>query len=35
MACPGVSVDELFIGSVVTVYSRQLKLIEYGDLFTR
>jgi hypothetical protein len=30
-----VSVDELFIGSVVTVYSRQLKLIEYGDLFTR
>jgi nucleoside-diphosphate kinase len=35
MACPGVSVDELFIGSVVTVYSRQLKLVEYGDLFTR
>jgi nucleoside-diphosphate kinase len=22
MACPGVSIEELFIGSVVTVYSR-------------
>jgi nucleoside-diphosphate kinase len=27
--------EELFIGSVITVYSRQLKLVEYGDLFTR
>ena len=27
--------DELFIGSIITVYSRQLKLVEYGDLFTR
>ena len=35
MACPGVSIEELFLGSVVTVYSRQLKLVEYGDLFTR
>jgi len=35
MACPGVSIDDLFIGSVITVYSRQLKLAEYGDLFTR
>jgi nucleoside-diphosphate kinase len=35
MACPGVSLDELFIGSVITVFARQLKLVEYGDLFTR
>ncbi len=35
MACQGVSVEDLFIGSVITVYSRQLKLVEYGDLFTR
>jgi nucleoside-diphosphate kinase len=35
MVCPGVSFDELFIGSVITIYSRQLKLAEYGDLFTR
>lgn len=27
--------DELFIGSIITVYARQLKLVEYGDLFTR
>lgn len=35
MACPGVSIEELFIGSIITVYARQLKLVEYGDLFTR
>jgi nucleoside-diphosphate kinase len=35
MACPGVTIEELFIGSVITVFSRQLKLVEYGDLFTR
>lgn len=35
MACVGVSMDELYIGSIITVYARQLKLVEYGDLFTR
>ncbi len=25
----------LYVGSTVTVYSRQLKLIEFGDDFTR
>jgi hypothetical protein len=35
MACPGVTTDELFLGSVITVFARQLKLVEYGDLFTR
>lgn len=35
MACPGVNIEDLFLGSVVTVFSRQLKLVEYGDLFTR
>jgi len=35
MACPGVSSDVLFIGSIINIHSRQLKLVEYGDLFTR
>jgi len=35
MACPGVTERELYIGSIINVYSRQLKLIEFGDLFTR
>jgi hypothetical protein len=35
MECASVSIDELFIGSIITVYARQLKLVEYGDLFTR
>jgi nucleoside-diphosphate kinase len=35
MVCPTVTLSDLFIGSVVTVHSRQLKLVEYGDLFTR
>ena len=35
MATPGVSVRELFLGSIVTVHARQLKLADYGDLFTK
>jgi len=35
MACPGLTIRELYIGSIINVYSRQLKLIEYGDLFTQ
>jgi nucleoside-diphosphate kinase len=35
MACPGLSIKELYIGSIINVYSRQLKLVEYGDLYTR
>ena len=35
MACPGLSINELYLGSIINVYSRQLKLVEYGDLFTR
>lgn len=35
MACPGLTTNELFIGSIINIYSRQLKLTEYGDLFTR
>jgi nucleoside-diphosphate kinase len=33
--CPGVSMSDLFIGATVTVYARQLKVVEYGDVFTR
>ena len=35
MVCPGLSLNELYVGSIINVYSRQLKLVEYGDLFTR
>ena len=35
MAYAQISMDELYLGSIITVYSRQLKLVEYGDLFTR
>lgn len=35
MGCPGVTAKELFLGSIVTVHSRQLKLVDYGDLFTK
>eukprot|EP00826_Nyctotherus_ovalis_P050183 TRINITY_DN612_c0_g2_i12.p1 TRINITY_DN612_c0_g2~~TRINITY_DN612_c0_g2_i12.p1 ORF type:complete len:282 (-),score=71.56 TRINITY_DN612_c0_g2_i12:268-1113(-) len=27
--------SDLYIGSVVTVYSRQLKVVDYGDVYTR
>lgn len=27
--------NELYIGSVITIYSRQLKVIDYGDVYTR
>ena len=32
---PGVAVDNLFIGATLTVYSRQLKVIDFADKFTR
>lgn len=35
MACPEVTMDKFFLGGIVTVYSRQLKIVDYGDAFTR
>ncbi|EER05566.1 nucleoside diphosphate kinase, putative [Perkinsus marinus ATCC 50983] len=32
---PGVTAEDLSIGSTITVYSRQLKIVEYADEFTR
>ncbi|KAF4727652.1 hypothetical protein FOZ63_005743 [Perkinsus olseni] len=32
---PGVAAKDLHIGSMITVYSRQLKIVEYADEFTR
>ena len=32
---PGVKIKDLFIGGTITIYSRQLKIMEYGDLFTK
>ena len=31
MVCEGISLKDLFIGSVVTVYARQLKIVDYAD----
>ncbi len=35
MACPEISPKDLFINSTVTVFARQLKIVDYGDVFTR
>jgi nucleoside-diphosphate kinase len=35
MACGGITQKELFLGSIITVFSRQLKLVDYGDIFTK
>jgi len=31
----GISQDNLYLGSIVTIFARQLKLVDYGDTFTR
>jgi nucleoside-diphosphate kinase len=35
MVYPDIDLKDLYVGSIVTVYSRQLKLVDYGDVFTR
>merc|ERR1712151_68197 len=35
MGVDGVSADKLFIGSILTIHARQLKIVDYGDTFTR
>ena len=35
MSYLGINQKDLYVGSIVTVYSRQLKLVDYGDTFTR
>lgn len=32
---PEITLDDLYIGSVFTCFGRQLKVIEYGEEFTR
>merc|ERR1719337_122369 len=27
--------EDLFLGAILNVYSRQVKIVEYGDVFTR
>ena len=34
-AYPGINYEDFHIGSVVTVYGRQLKIADYGDVATR
>jgi len=31
---PSIALDDLYLGSIITVYSRQLKIVDYGDAFT-
>ena len=35
MQCPGLEQSALFVGSIVTVNARQLKIADYGDTATR
>ena len=35
MHCPGIDQGQLFVGSIVTVNARQLKIADYGDTATR
>jgi len=32
---PSLSLVDLYIGATVTIYARQLTVVEYGDLFTK
>lgn len=32
---PSVKLSQLFVGSSITIYARQLNIIDYGDLFTK
>ena len=32
---PSITVKDLFIVSIITVFARQIKLLEYGDVYTR
>lgn len=32
---PGVAINDLYLGSIITVYARQLKVVDYGDVYTR
>ena len=35
MAYADIDPTHLYLGAIVTIYSRQLRLVEYGDAFTR
>jgi nucleoside-diphosphate kinase len=35
MKYPAIAEEDLFVGATITVYSRQYKLTEYGDEFTK
>lgn len=35
MECADLTIDKLFLGSIVTIFSRQLKLVDYADVHTR
>lgn len=32
---PGLGMNDLYLGGIVTVFSRQLKVVDYGDVYTR
>ena len=32
---PAVKAEHLFVGAVISVYARQLRLVDYGDDYTR
>lgn len=32
---PDISVEDLYLGNVLVVFNRQLKIVDFGDEFTR
>lgn len=32
---PSIALKDMYIGAIITVYSRQLKVVDYADVFTR
>lgn len=35
MAVGPISMQDLYLGSIITVHSRQLKIVDYADIFTK
>lgn len=35
MATNNITMRELYLGSIITVHSRQLRLVDYGDISTK
>ena len=32
---PNISITSLYVGAIITIFSRQFKITDYGDVFTK